>query len=238
MDLDLLNNVFNNLKESKFVQNFIEELSNYLENKETSNSKMTDSDYKWNNLLSEDLTLYGNKIITKFRDEMLTARRDILQNYAENTIEAGDMYYIYNASENESNSYNLCDCKVEKGHEVITKSIEELPEGSNLGSVLRKQGEDFILDPEATNIVGEEINTMIQEKIEEQDKYLDSKRAEGHVYEVGEKYDGRIWLYDMSNVDGGGIEGFEEIEFPKDLYEAVKEGDSVVYKNGVYEMKI
>ena len=79
---------------------------------------------------------------------------------------------------------------------------------------------------------------MIQEKIEEQDKYLDSKRAEGHVYEVGEKYDGRIWLYDMSNVDGGGIEGFEEIEFPKDLYEAVKEGDFVVYKNGVYEMKI
>ena len=136
MDLDLLNNLFKDLKESKFVQNFIEELSNYLENKETSNSTITDSDYKWNNLLSEDLTLYGNKIITKFRDEMLTERRDILQNYAENTIEAGDMYYIYNVSENESNSYNLCACKVEKSHEVIKKSIEELPEDCNLGSVL------------------------------------------------------------------------------------------------------
>ena len=32
MNLDLVNELFNNLKENKFVKNFIKELSNYLEN--------------------------------------------------------------------------------------------------------------------------------------------------------------------------------------------------------------
>lgn len=190
-------------------------------------------DYKENNLFSDDLTLYGNKIIAKYRDEILTARSNILQNYAENTKNAGEMYYIYD--ENEINSYNLCICETEKNHEVITKQIEDLPKGANLGSILRKQGDEFTLDTEATQIVEEKINTMIKEKIEEQNQYLDSKRIEGHIYEVGEKYSGRIWLYDLNNIVGGGMEGIEEIEFPKDLYEIAKEGDVFVYKNGEYQ---
>ena len=153
MNLDLINNLFNNLKENKIVQNFMEELSNYLENNVANNSNLSANDYKWNNLISDDLTLYDKKIITKFKNKMISQRNDILQNYAENTREAGDMYYIYNTSENERNSYNLCICKPEKSHEVITKSIEELPEGASLWSVLRKQGENFVLDYEATKSV-------------------------------------------------------------------------------------
>ena len=87
MNLDLINNLFNNLKENKFVQDFIKELSNYLETSLTNN--------EWNDLFSDDLTLYNNKISTKFRNEMLAERAIILQKYAENTKEAGEMYYIY-----------------------------------------------------------------------------------------------------------------------------------------------
>lgn len=235
MNLDLVNNLFNNIKENKFVQNFMKELSNYLENNVTNNSKILDADCKWNNLMSNDLTLYNKKIITKYRNEMLIQRNNILQNYAENTKEDGEMYYIYNTSTNERNSYNLCSCEAEKNNEVITKKIEELPEGAELGSVLRKQGEDFILDTEATNIVGEEIDSMIQEKIEEQNNYLDSKRIDGHVYEVGEKYSGRIWLYDLNNNINDEIEGIEEIEFPENLYETAREGDKFIYLNGEYQ---
>lgn len=231
MNLDLVNNLFNNLKENKFVQNFMKELSNYLENNITNNQDMN----KWNNLLSDDLTLYDNKIITKYRDKMLTERNNILQNYARNTEEDGEMYYIYNTSTNERNSFDLCSCKTEKSHEVITKQIEELPKGVKLGSVLRKQGENFVLDLDATKIVGEEINKMIQEKIQEQNEYLDSRRIDEHIYEAGEKYSGRIWLYDLSNGTNNGIEGIEEIEFPQDLYETAREGDKFVYKNGKYQ---
>lgn len=237
MNLDLVNDLFNNLKENKFMKSFMKELSNYLENNKYSNPILS-SDYGWNDLMAEDLTLYNKKITTKYRNEMLVERNNILQNYVKNTKEVGEMYYIYNASKNEINSYNLCSCKVGQSHEIITKSIEELPKGANLGSVLRKQGENFILDIEATKIVGEEINMMIQEKIEEQDKYLDSKRIEGHIYEAQEKYSGRIWLYDLDNTIGGGIEGIEEIKFPKDLYENAKEGDLFIYKNGEYQRKV
>ena len=87
MNLDLINNLFNNLKENRVVQDFIKELSNYLENNLSNN--------EWNDLLSDDLILYNNKITTKYRNEMLTERSEILQRYAENTKEAGEMYYIY-----------------------------------------------------------------------------------------------------------------------------------------------
>ena len=235
MNLDLINNLFNNLKENEFVQNFMKELSEHLENNIGNNSNTVSSVGEWNNLLSNDLTIDNQKVIAKYRDEMLTERNNILQKYAENTKEAGEMYYIYNISENQKNSYNLSNCTVEKSNEVITKQIEELPEGVRLGSVLREQNGSFILDVEATKIVGEEINQMIQEKLKQQDEYLDSKRIEGHVYEVGEKYSERIWLYDLNNNPNSGMEGIEEIEFPKDLYQTAKEGDLFIYKNGEYQ---
>ena len=236
MNLDLVNGIFNNLKENKFVQNFMKELSNYLEYNNANTSKVLDIDDKWNDLTLDDLTLYGKKIITKFRDEILLQRTNILQNYAENTKEKGEMFYIYDKSENQRNSYNLSYCNMNKSHEILTKSIEELPSCCTLGSVLRKNGENFIIDIEATKEVGREINSMIKEKIEEQKEYLESKRIDGHIYEVGEKYLGRIWLYDLNNVSSGGIEGVEEIEFPKDLYEIAKEGDLFVFENGEYKM--
>ena len=226
MNLDLINNLFNNLKENKFVQDFIKELSNYLENNLSNN--------EWNDLLSDDLILYNNKITTKYRNEMLTERSEILQRYAENTREAGEMYYIYNKSG--VNSYNLCNCETNKSHDVLIETIEELPEGTNLGSVLRKIDDKFILDIDATKIINEKINNMIKEKIEEQNNYLSSKRIDGHIYEVGEKYSDTILLYDLNSTVDGGSEGFEEIEFPKTLLVSLTEGDKVRYENGEYNV--
>ena len=197
------------------------ELSDYLENN------------GWNNLLADDLTINDTKIISKYKDNMLKERANILQDYAENTKEAGEMYYIYNVSENEKNSYNIS--KTDKNHKILTLSIDELPKGTQLGSVLRKQGDKFILDANATRIVGKRINEMIEEQIKKQNQFLKDKRIDGHMYEVEEKDNGRIWLYDLNNIEGGGIEEFEEIEFPKDLYQMSKKGDKFLYKDGGYQ---
>ena len=236
MSLNLINELFNNVKENKLVKNFMDELSNYLENNVAQNSNLSNENYKYNNLNSENLTLYNTKIIAKIRDEMLIQRNNILQNYAKNTQDAEEMYYIYNT--NQKDTYNLCICNEENSHEVITKKIEELPEGSKLGSIIKKKDNNFVLDTEATKTINKEINTMIQDKIKEQKEFLDSKRIEGHIYEVGEKYLGRIWLYDLNNKVGGGIEGIEEIEFPKELYNTAKEGDLFIYKNGEYQKNL
>lgn len=221
MNLDFINNLFNNLKENKLAIDFMNELSDYLENNE------------WNNLLADDLTINDTKIISKYKDNMLKERSNILQDYAENTKEAGEMYYIYNVSENEKNSYNIS--KTDKNHKILTLSIDELPKGTQLGSVLRKQGDKFILDANATRIVGKRINEMIEEQIKKQNQFLKDKRIDGHMYEVEEKDNGRIWLYDLNNIEGGGIEEFEEIEFPKDLYQMSKKGDKFLYKDGGYQ---
>ena len=235
MKLDLVNDLVNNLKENKFVQNFIKELSNYLENSITNNKKISNDDFSFNDIHLGDLILYGEKVIVRYRDKMLIERGQILQKYSENTKEKGEMYYIYAANSNDSNSFNLCICESGKSHQVITKSKEELPEGATLGSVLRKDDANFVLDHEGTKCVGTEINRMIKEKIKEQHEYLDSKRVEGHIYEANEKYSGRIWLYDLNNKADGNIEELEEIEFPKNLYETAKKGDKFIYQNGEYQ---
>ena len=221
MNLDFVFNLFNNLKENKVAIDFMNELSDYLENN------------GWNNLLADDLTINDTKIISKYKDNMLKERANILQDYAENTKEAGEMYYIYNVSENEKNSYNIS--KTDKNHKILTLSIDELPKETQLGSVLRKQGDKFILDANATRIVGKRINEMIEEQIKKQNQFLKDKRIDGHMYEVEEKDNGRIWLYDLNNIEGGGIEEFEEIEFPKDLYQMSKKGDKFLYKDGGYQ---
>ena len=240
MSLDLINDLFNNLKENKFVQNFIQELSDHLENflKNSKNTTIENNHFQWNNLLSDDLTLYNCKITTKFRDKMLLNRRNILEEYSLNTKDKGEMFYIYNNSSQDKNTYLLTNCNPGKSHEVITKKVEDLPKSSTLGSVLRKQGDNLVLDTEATQIINKEINSMIKEQIEDQKKYLDGVRIEGHTYEVGEKSLGRIWLYDLDNNIGGKIEGFEEINFPDNLYETAKEGDLFVYQNDKYNKKM
>ena len=139
MSLDLINNFFNNLKENDFVQNFINELSNHLKNNASNTLERPITSSTWNNLLADDLTLYNTKIISIYRNEMLSERNNILQDYAKSTQELGEMYYIYNTSTKEKGAYILCSCNPEKNNETITMQPKDLPQGSELGSVLRKQ---------------------------------------------------------------------------------------------------
>lgn len=229
MNLDLVNDLFNNLKENKFVQNFMKELSNYLEKNLSNNNFSSNS---WIDLSNDDLTIFDTKITTKFRDEMLVERNNILQNYAKNINDADDIFYIYSINSNNKNSYNLYNCRT---NEIVTKSIDDLPNGSKLGSILSYKSGNFILDNEATEMLGNEITSMIKDKIIEQNEYLVNNRLEGHVYEVGEKSDGRVWLYDLNNTNGES-DGFEEVEFSTELYDRISEDDRVVFRDSKYKI--
>ena len=138
MNLDIINNLFNNLKENNSVQNFIKELSNYLENSITNNNKTFNADSNFCDIHLGDLTLFGEKVIVRYRDKMLSQRAEILQKYSENTKEKGEMYYIYDVNSKDSNSFNLCICEPGKSHVVITKQKEELPEGVTLRKCIKK----------------------------------------------------------------------------------------------------
>ena len=54
MNLELINNLVNNVKENKFVQDFIKELSDYVLNKERENIKMKEKDLNLDDLREEN----------------------------------------------------------------------------------------------------------------------------------------------------------------------------------------
>ena len=57
LNLDIVNDIFNNLKENNFIKNFMEELSKYLENNIANNNKISNDDSSFNNLHLDDLIL-------------------------------------------------------------------------------------------------------------------------------------------------------------------------------------
>lgn len=61
MNLDLVNNLFNNLKENKLVQNFMKELSNYLENNLKNNYWLNNQEH-YNNDVYNVLKVQNGKI--------------------------------------------------------------------------------------------------------------------------------------------------------------------------------
>lgn len=123
MNFDLAHSIVNDIKNNKFVQNFMKELQNSI----SKNSNM--------NIEKEDMPLVnpthnGEKITAEYRDKMLTERARILDNYAIQTLDKGEMYYIYSKNSKMSDVYNLCICEEEKSHTIIEVSRVDLPDRS------------------------------------------------------------------------------------------------------------
>lgn len=232
MNLSLLDNAINEAKNNKTVQSFIKELQNYLEK---NNSKDNYKNIQEGDVQLESPEYKGNKIITKYRDQMYIERNNILNNYARETLDKGQMYYIYSKSIGAENCYNVCICEEGQSHTVIKLEQKDLPKGAEVGSVLRKSNETYQLDQEATEIISKKIDIMKDTLLQEQNEYLKSQRIEGHIYEMSEKEDDRAWLFDNTNTDSSIQEAIEEINFPKELLENAQEVDLFIYQNGEYK---
>lgn len=215
MRLDLSNNIANN---TKFIQDFLKELQDYLE--------------KEVNIPLINPTHNENKIITEFRDKMYIERSKILNDYAKQSSNKGEMYYIYDKNSKLQDVYNLCICKEENSHTIIEANSNTLPNGARIGSVLRKSEDNYVLDNEATKYISKKIEKMKDELLEKQTEFLNSKRIEGHIYEISEKGNDRVWIFDITN---NSDEALEEISFSKELLQDAKVGDLFVYENGEYK---
>ena len=85
MNLDFFNNLANNLKENKIIQNFMKELGEYLEkNIETNKEELE---------ILEQIQSQRNTSIAS-RNTMKNERSQILTQYANQTLEKGEMYFI------------------------------------------------------------------------------------------------------------------------------------------------
>ncbi len=181
MNLEPLNKLINDVKESNLVQNFIKELSEHIERS-------------------------GTNVTAEYRDKMNIERRNILENYAKETADKGTMYYIYDKS---ANSYLATICEEGQSHEIINLTEADLPQEAGIDSVLRMRDGKYILDNEATECVKKEISEKFDELLKEQSKVMKEHRVEGHVYEFVEASKDRVWLIDNDANNGAVFEEFE-----------------------------
>ena len=217
MNLDILNDLVEEIKKNEGVRNFIKELGESLENKLTNNEN--------NNMSLVQNKLKENTLTTKYRDEINIQKSNIISNYSKNK----EMYYIYNKSSDDM--YGIVEYINGKSSEDIWVEAEKIPKEAKVDTVLKKEDNQCIVDKIATKELQEKIIEMINNLIEQQEKELEEKRIEGHLYEFVEKTGDTIWLIDKNNINGN---CFEEIKFRKDTFENAKEGNIYQYVNGEY----
>lgn len=224
MDLSVFKEIKNNLNgnERKEVLTFLKELSNYIEKDELKVER---------NMIEE--IQHKNKLTSKFKDEMLLERIDILINYAKETAEKGNMYFIYDKNSIDENKYNMCLCNENDIYKVIEIDKNNLPDGSGLNSALRENNGKYILDQESTEELSIKINEMINKMLEKQEEYLQEYRIEGHIYKVDEKEEDRLWLVDITNNSN---EAIEEINIPEEVLNNISEGGKLKFEDGKYQL--
>ena len=224
MELNIFNinlNIDNKSREE--VSEFIKELSDYLENDNERQVSILEQVQE------------NKKVTVMYRDKMYIERNKILNNYAKENQEKGTLYYIYNKVQ-DNNNYLISICEQDKSNIVIETNKDELPEGVSVDTVLRQENGKYIVDTRATFIIKREIEAMVNKLLKEQEQYLQSNRLEGHIYEVGEIDNDRLWLYDVTKNSINGTEAFEEIKIPLEIINKVAEGSKLLYINGNYRL--
>ena len=223
MKLDLVNDLFNNLKENKTVQNFIKELSNYLGNNVKNNSNIENEEIPIiENILSKNNLTTGNKNAIRW------SLNDVILKYAQKKLCSDAIYFVKN---NENDMYTILKAKDGKIEETkINKN--DMPNQVKINDVLKLKDNIFVVDSIYTKELQEDIKNMAKEILSKQNKNLERNRREGHLYVVTEEIGDNRFLWDLT--DAPKTE-FEEVDIPKDLLSKATEGMVLKYINGKYE---
>ncbi len=224
MGLDFFNNLKENLEKndtlSKIVDGvseFIGELSEALQKGESAN----------NDIVTQIAN--SNKLTTASENTITQIRKDVLQEYANNTKEEGTLYFVFNKVNGED-KYRVWEYN---GSNRTKTEIEgkDLPEDAQVNSAMRMKNGKLITDKEATQEILNEINNRAKEVIERQNKQIEDYKKEGHTYLVTEDTNGRVFLWDSTEKPKKEI---EDVYFPEELKDKAKEGNTFLYKNGNY----
>ncbi len=220
MNLDLVNNLFNNLKEHKFVKNFIKELSNYLENNIKNNSNCENEEIP----IIEDI-LSKNNFTTGNKNAIRWNLNDVVLTYAQKNPE---IYFVKNKKDN---TYTILKAKDGKIDEMEINK-KDMPSEVKINDVLKIKNNIFVIDSISTKELQENIKNMAKEILDKQNINLDKNRKEGHLYMVTEELGNNRFLWDLTDAPK---KEFEEVDIPKDLLSKATEGMVLKYNNGKYE---
>lgn len=221
MTLDLFKNLVNEIKESNLVQNFINELSNYIEkNSELKLAENKYSDYwDYQNFMEDNVAatigISRWATVVTYSDEL---RESVDESILELSKREGTLYrkqFMANGSEN-GMVYNIE--KFENGKiERLRIPYDQIPsiyKDEDIIFQYKKDGSIQIrmdLKDEVVKMTSEKCENL---KIKENEKAEDFKR-EGHIYEAFED-DGYIFLNDLTEERDFSI---EDIDFVVDCYQ-------------------
>lgn len=168
-----------------------------------------------------------NKLSITSENEIDKVRTNVLQQYARDN---GKLYFVFNKVNGE-NKYRVWECD---GNSIEQKEINKnnLPTDVTVNSVMEVENGEFILDRATTSSVKNEIINRANKIIEEQNRKIENYKKEGHTYLVTEDLRGRVFLWDSTEKPKFEI---EDVNFPEELKDKAKEGNSFLYKNGKYE---
>ena len=243
MNLGLFNNLINNIKESDFVQNFINELTNFIENNSKLNITKTDEYSKdMANQINEsgkDRFNQDNKysnywVYQNFMEDNVAATLGISR-WSANTLYRNQLSKaiddsILKLSEIEGtlyrkkfkpngltydSTYNVD--KFENGKiEHLVLSKDKVPSGFDDEDIIfqyKSDGEPKVREDLRNEVIRKTSENMEYLKVQENNRALDYKK-EGHIYQAGEN-DGYIFLKDLTERRDYVI---EDIDFVVDSY--------------------
>lgn len=205
MDLEFFNKLINNVKESDFVQNFMNELTNFLENnaklnmdnQSTKYSKYWDYQKFMEDNVAASIGISRWSADIRYRDELAEAIDDSILELAETE---GALYRKKSTPNGPTNNpiYNVD--KFENGNiQHLTLSPNKVPkEFDNEDIIFQYQSDGTTkvrmdLKEKAIKLASQNAEYL---KIKENEKALDYKQ-EGHIYKAVED-DGYIFLKDLT----------------------------------------
>ena len=227
MNLDLVNDILIELKENDFVQDFINDLTSYLENKNEEKP-----------ILEEILS--KNNITTANENSIRWKMDDVILDYAKENFKDETMYFVNDNKKivwkNNKKDYNndiLSILKVENNKiEEIGIEKSELKEKPSVNDVFKIENNEAKIDKIATKELKDKILEMANEIIEKQNNNLSNYKKEGHLYVVKEEIGNKRFLKDITEDTNT---EFEEVDIPKEILDKAVEGSVLKYTNGKYE---
>ncbi len=227
MNLDLVNDILKELKENDFVQDFINDLTSYLENKNEEKP-----------ILEEILS--KNNITTANENSIRWKMDDVILDYAKENFKDETMYFVNDNKKivwkNNKKDYDndiLSIWKVENNKiEEIGLEKSKIKEKLRINDVFKIENYEAIIDKIATKELKDKILERANEIIEKQNNNLSNYKKEGHLYVVKEEIGNKRFLKDITEDKNT---EFEEVDIPKEILDKAVEGSVLKYTNGKYE---
>jgi len=218
LNLEFINKLVNNVKESDFVQNFINELSNFIKNNKNQSTKYSKY-WEYQNFMEDNVAasigISRWSADNRYSDEL---NQVIDNSILELSKKEGVLYRKKFMANGPTNNPTYSIDKFENGKiEHLILSGDKVPKGFDNEDIIfqyRNDGTTKVREDLKDKVINIASKKCEELKLEEDKKIEDYKR-EGHIYQAFEN-DGYIFLKDLTEKRDYWV---EDIDFVVDCYQ-------------------